>query len=816
MGFTVVHQLLRLGRGTKLDDLLDQLRPLPGHRVRLLNFVEEERARAHVDREHAAALPQLAPTSVAPARRAASSARVPSHANNGASIYRAAANGSSRSGAGAANPRGMPSGKARGAPSVVTKGTATKVAATTRSHTTAAEATAAAVAAAGLAAVVSGSRRASQKGKDEDEAEALAVLRASWAREMLSAVKEDCHEGSAELVDTAEVAAAAAAVRAQAASWREEASAQCTATTSLRNTVQYEDDFEEEGDEDEDEAAYGDASDKENADDAMPHDARSGAHDDDLAAVKTAMQRQLNGSVALAPPPATPSPSASDAAAILPPLQRSLTPRGATGGVDATSELALRHGKLNQSPISTTPFTQPRPKQRRSMLANSVDTHASPKGLLWEPDRKEVYTSVAFVLQKHIELQGRYLLVRTPQPMDATLSKPADHGSHLGSAGGFSDSDDELEPTVPPSARGEGLSRLAAIATEAADSVADEDEGEGVTPLPLHPLQSQQGGGAPLGATSPDMPASVRNSFISGARSMHGLRYSLELSPVVEAKAEGGRRHSRRPSLETEEAMPMGGKFGRGGVVGCGQSQWADAEWAQDDDEQNHGSMYAGDDADDDADSADADSGGWDGWQPAAEDFRLFDETQTHIRRADGTTPSLLVDAKVAEQPPSYHEVSNYIRALCQSARMGAEASVVALAYIERLVSAAGFPLHGGTWRRCCLSAWLLASKMWDDECLESPQYAQLFGYCADDLNALEQRFVEAIGYRLGLSSAEYARYYYSLRSICQTTTEAFPLRPLDAELEQKLERKATFVNGGFRDERWDRVLDAADLSRSM
>ena len=34
-------------RGDDLDKLLDMLRPMPGHRVRLLNFIEEERARAH-------------------------------------------------------------------------------------------------------------------------------------------------------------------------------------------------------------------------------------------------------------------------------------------------------------------------------------------------------------------------------------------------------------------------------------------------------------------------------------------------------------------------------------------------------------------------------------------------------------------------------------------------------------------------------------------------------------------------------------------------------------------------------------------------
>ena len=46
MGYTRLGHVLRLGRGDKLEELLEQLKPMPGHRVRLLNFIEEERARA--------------------------------------------------------------------------------------------------------------------------------------------------------------------------------------------------------------------------------------------------------------------------------------------------------------------------------------------------------------------------------------------------------------------------------------------------------------------------------------------------------------------------------------------------------------------------------------------------------------------------------------------------------------------------------------------------------------------------------------------------------------------------------------------------
>lgn len=159
--------------------------------------------------------------------------------------------------------------------------------------------------------------------------------------------------------------------------------------------------------------------------------------------------------------------------------------------------------------------------------------------------------------------------------------------------------------------------------------------------------------------------------------------------------------------------------------------------------------------------------------------------------------------------------VSNYIRSLTQMAKMGTEASVVALTYIERLISTGGFPLNAATWRRCALTAWLLAAKMWDDECYENPEFASLFNHDIDDLNALEQRFVGAIGYRLSVTPADYARYYFALRSICQTTTADFALRPLDAELEAKLERREAAVRGCALGA-WADWLQDTDLSKSV
>ncbi len=68
MGFSTVGQLLRLGRGSKLDELFDRLNPMPGHKIRLLNFIEEERARDQIARSVGAGAFEAKPAAPLPAR----------------------------------------------------------------------------------------------------------------------------------------------------------------------------------------------------------------------------------------------------------------------------------------------------------------------------------------------------------------------------------------------------------------------------------------------------------------------------------------------------------------------------------------------------------------------------------------------------------------------------------------------------------------------------------------------------------------------------------------------------------------------------
>ena len=122
------------------------------------------------------------------------------------------------------------------------------------------------------------------------------------------------------------------------------------------------------------------------------------------------------------------------------------------------------------------------------------------------------------------------------------------------------------------------------------------------------------------------------------------------------------------------------------------------------------------------------------------------------------------------------------------------QASLVGLAYVERLVSSGGVDLNENTWQRVSLTALLLAHKMWDDDCLENAGFAEACAVDLCDLNKMEQAFVSAIGYNLSLSAAEYARYYFALRSICQMSSEVFPLRYLDDALEARLAERSSSI----------------------
>lgn len=61
--------------------------------------------------------------------------------------------------------------------------------------------------------------------------------------------------------------------------------------------------------------------------------------------------------------------------------------------------------------------------------------------------------------------------------------------------------------------------------------------------------------------------------------------------------------------------------------------------------------------------------------------------------------------------------------------------------------------------------ALLVAQKVWDDRYLSNADFAYIYPFfTTDEINKLEQKFLELLQYNVIVKSALYAKYYFELR----------------------------------------------------
>jgi len=142
-------------------------------------------------------------------------------------------------------------------------------------------------------------------------------------------------------------------------------------------------------------------------------------------------------------------------------------------------------------------------------------------------------------------------------------------------------------------------------------------------------------------------------------------------------------------------------------------------------------------------------------------------------------------------QMPSVENIYEFMKALYDCAQFSPECCIICLVYINRLIAFTGMTLQPTNWRPLILCALLVAQKVWDDRYLSNADFAFIYPFfVTEEINRLEQKFLELIQYSVTVKSSLYAKYYFELRAIF-TTEEEFPLNPLDAEDGKKLEKKS-------------------------
>jgi len=123
---------------------------------------------------------------------------------------------------------------------------------------------------------------------------------------------------------------------------------------------------------------------------------------------------------------------------------------------------------------------------------------------------------------------------------------------------------------------------------------------------------------------------------------------------------------------------------------------------------------------------------------------------------------------------PDVQKIFRFIKRFFDRAKLHAEAVIIALVYIERLIKKQTIGLDRRNWIPIVVTSLLTASKMWDDHSSYNAEFAEIMPiFTIQEVNELERRFLTTLNYQFSISSEEYARYYFGLRSLKKATGPA-------------------------------------------
>lgn len=132
-----------------------------------------------------------------------------------------------------------------------------------------------------------------------------------------------------------------------------------------------------------------------------------------------------------------------------------------------------------------------------------------------------------------------------------------------------------------------------------------------------------------------------------------------------------------------------------------------------------------------------------------------------------------IMNYDVEPRAPNELELADYCKYVVISSKMESEIPIIALIYIEKLITSTGILLNKYNWRRITLIACILASKIWDDDSLENVHFPKVMPDTTNkEINKLEQSFLDFIDYRLVISGSDYAKYYFIMKTLAESITK--------------------------------------------
>jgi len=150
---------------------------------------------------------------------------------------------------------------------------------------------------------------------------------------------------------------------------------------------------------------------------------------------------------------------------------------------------------------------------------------------------------------------------------------------------------------------------------------------------------------------------------------------------------------------------------------------------------------------------------------------------------------------------PSIDELYYYCKYVIVSGRMEKEIPILCLVYIERFLTKTGLLMNHANWKRLTLISLLIASKIWDDDSLENVHFPQVMpDISLKEITSLEKVFLSLIDFDLIIRGAEYAKYYFILKTFADKFKSTLPLGPLTAEKMSALQNNSVKAESELRD----------------
>jgi hypothetical protein len=188
-----------------------------------------------------------------------------------------------------------------------------------------------------------------------------------------------------------------------------------------------------------------------------------------------------------------------------------------------------------------------------------------------------------------------------------------------------------------------------------------------------------------------------------------------------------------------------------------------------------------------------------------------------HLLRSISRLLDQMIERRAADydeftqaQAPSLDEIDmqdifSFVKKAFSIAMWSPEVNIIAMVLISRLAGSTDISLNLNNWDKVILCAMLVAQKIWDDVPLTNVDFPTLWNTAfhgaepgqinLQDINRMEQLFLELLHYDVHVTRATYAKFYFELHSLPRSATEEQPMIPqLSEDNAQALEaRSSTF-----------------------